>query len=129
MPYIDGFVTPVLPGRREDYVAFARHTARMLHEHGALGVTECLGSDVPHGSETDLHRAVKAADGEEIALSWIVWPDKAARDAAWARIMEDERMQGVPDLPFDGRRMIFGGFDVVLDTADPAWDRDGGEGA
>ena len=117
MAYIDGFVTPVLAGRDEEYRAVARETAAILREHGALQGVEALGNDVPHGKRTDLWRAVDAAEGERIAFSWIVWPDKAARNAGMARVMADERMKPRDDMPFDMRRMIFGGFEVVLDTA------------
>ena len=116
MAYIDGFVVPVLPGQREAYVTMARNAADIFREHGATRVVECLSDDVPHGKVTDFYRAVAAEEGETIAFSWIVWPSREARDAGMAKVMDDPRMQSLGDMPFDTRRMIFGGFQVVLDT-------------
>ena len=87
---------------------------QLLREHGALGVTECWGEDVPDGKVTDFKRAVALQDGETVAVGWITWPDRATRDAAWERLMQDERMMAMP-MPFDGKRMIFAGFDLVLE--------------
>jgi len=116
MAYIDGFVVPVLPGKREAYVEMARDAAKIFQEHGALRVVETLSDDVPHGKVTDFYRAVAAEEGETVAFSWIVWPSKAARDAGMAKVMADERMKPKGGMPFDMQRIIFGGFDVVLDT-------------
>lgn len=115
MAYIDGFVAPVLPGKRDDYAKMARDAAGIFLEHGAIQVVESLSDDVPHGKVTDFYRAVAAKDDETIAFSWIVWPSKAARDAGMAKVMADDRMPG-KDMPFDMQRIIFGGFDMVLDT-------------
>ncbi len=115
MTYIDGFVIPVLPGKRDAYVAMATRAAPIFREHGAIQVVETLSDDVPHGKVTDFYRAVAAEEGETLAFSWIVWPSKDARDAGMAKVMADERMND-QDVPFDMKRMIFGGFDVVLDT-------------
>lgn len=116
MAYIDGFVTPVPPGRREAYVQMAREAAQAFRDHGALQVVEALSDDVPHGKITDFYRAVAAEPNEAIVFSWIVWESKAARDQGMANIMEDERMKPSGDMPFDPKRMIFGGFEVVVDT-------------
>ena len=117
MAYIDGFVAPVLPGKGEGYVETARDAAKIFLEHGAIQVVESLSDDVPHGKVTDLYRAVAAKDDETLAFSWIVWPSKEARDAGMAKVMADERMKpGAKEMPFDMQRMIFGGFEVVLDT-------------
>ena len=115
MTYIDGFVAPVFPGKREGYVEVATRAAPIFLEHGAIQVVETLSDDVPHGKVTDFYRAVDARDDETIAFSWIVWPSKDARDAGMAKVMADERMQD-QDMPFDMKRMIFGGFEMVLDT-------------
>jgi uncharacterized protein YbaA (DUF1428 family) len=115
MTYIDGFVAPVFPGKRENYVDMATKASAIFLEHGAIQVVEALSDDVPHGKVTDFYRAVAAKDDESIAFSWIVWPSKAARDAGMAKVMADERMKD-QDMPFDMQRIIFGGFDVVLDT-------------
>src|SRR4051812_36791923 len=113
MTYIDGFVAPVLPGRRDDFIATARETSALFLEHGALEVVEGYGDDVPRGRQTDLWRAVDAQDGEDVAFSWIVWPSKAARDAGWAKLMDDPRMNRATDMAFDAKRMIFGGLTAV----------------
>ena len=124
MSYIDACLSPVLSGRKDDYRASALESAKLFLGYGALRVVEAFGdADVPEGERTDLWRAVAAdkAAGECIAFSWIVWPSKAARDEGWGRLMADERMKPKPDMPFDPRRMIFGGFDMLLDEkAGPA---------
>ncbi len=114
--YVDGIVVPVPNDKREDYAGLAGRNAKVFREYGATRVVETLGDDVPHGQVTDFYRAVKAEDGETIAFSFIEWPDKAARDQAWQKIMQDERMQHGGGL-FDGKRMFWGGFEVVIDTA------------
>jgi len=116
MAYIDGFVAPVLPGKREAYAELAREASNIFLEHGAIQVVESLSDDVPHGKLTDFYRAVAAEDEESVAFSWIVWPSKEARDAGMAKVMADERMKPGAEMPFDMKRMIFGGFVVVLDT-------------
>ncbi len=116
MSYIDGFVAPILPGRREAYREMALSASQIFLDHGALKVVESVSDDVPHGKVTDFYRAVAAEDGELIAFSWIVWPSRAARNAGMAKVMADERMTNIGDMPFDPKRMIFGGFDVVLDV-------------
>jgi uncharacterized protein YbaA (DUF1428 family) len=116
--YIDGVVIPVPDDRKEDYRALATKVGALFVEHGAQRVVECWGSDVPHGKTTDFYGAVKAEDGETIVFSWIVWPSREARDAGNATIRTDPRMQPGPDFPFDMRRMIYGGFDVLVDTGE-----------
>jgi uncharacterized protein YbaA (DUF1428 family) len=83
---------------------------------GALRVVEGWGDDVPKGEVTDFHRAVQAKDDETVVFSWIEWPDKSTRDAAMAKMRENPRMTGEP-MPFDGKRMIFGGFVPVVTLA------------
>lgn len=115
--YHDGYVLPVLPGKEEAYRALAAKAAPLFLEHGATRVVEAVADDVPHGKVTDFYRAVKAQEGETVVFSFIEWPDKAARDAGWQAVMADERMKPEGDMPFDGPRMFWGGFDPVLDTA------------
>jgi uncharacterized protein YbaA (DUF1428 family) len=116
MSYFDGMLTPVKAGvTREEYLAFAERTAPVLIEHGALRVVEGFGDDVPHGKLTDFYRAVAAEEGETVALSWIEWPDKATRDAAWPKVMEDPRLQEDVPTPFVGARMVYGGFAKIMD--------------
>jgi uncharacterized protein YbaA (DUF1428 family) len=119
MTYVEGLVAPVLAGRREDYLAMARRIGDLFVEHGALQVVETYGDvDLPEGKRTDMWRAVAAdkAGGEGIVFSWMIWPSKAARDAGWEKAMADPRMAPEPDMPFDPKRMIFGGFDLLYDS-------------
>ncbi len=117
MSYVDGFVAPVPEGKKEAYREMAARNAPIFQEFGAISVVECWGSDVPRGKATDFFMAVKAEEGENVVFSWITWPDKATRDAGWAKVMADERMKPPADMPFDGKRMFWGGFDVIVDTA------------
>ena len=122
MTYIDGFVVPVAAGTsREEYRAFAAKGAAICREHGALRVVEGWGDAVPDGKRTDFRRAVAAQEGETIAFSWIEWPSKQAHDEGMAKVMADPRMQpGAMDMPFDGARMIYGGFEAIVDDRDDA---------
>ena len=117
MPYVDGFVIPVLKTNRQAYLEAAQSVAPMFKEHGALKVVETWGDDIPKGKQTDFFMAVKCAEDETVVFSWIWWADKAARDAGMAKAMADPRMQpGASPMPFDGKRMIFGGFEVLLEA-------------
>lgn len=116
MAYIDGFVVPVLPGKRDAYLALARRAAPIFLEYGALQVVETAQDDVPQGKATDFYRAVAAEEGETVNFSWVLWPSKEVRDAGMAKVMADERMNA-DNMPFDTKRMIFGGFEVILDTS------------
>jgi uncharacterized protein YbaA (DUF1428 family) len=114
--FVDGFVLPVSQGNRDAYLALAQKAAADFARHGAHRLVEAWGDDVPDGKITDFRRAVKAQDGENVVFSFIEWPDKATRDAAWAKMMADPAMQANhADMPFDGKRMFWGGFDIVLD--------------
>ena len=116
MSYIDGFVIPVPSDGRERYRAAAQKFHDKFKGCGAIRQVECWGDDVPDGKVTDFKRAVDAKPGETVVFSWIEWPSKEVRDAANKKIMEDPEMQTM-DMPFDGKRMIFGGFEVMFDTA------------
>ena len=109
MSYIDGFVIPVPTARKQEFLDHARLIDPLFLELGATRVVEGWGDDVPAGKVTDFARSVAATDDETVAFSWIEWPDKATRDAAMEKMRTDPRMMGVPP-PFDGKRMIFGGF-------------------
>ncbi len=113
MEYIDGCVAAVPTANREAYIEHARKAAELFKEYGALRLVENWGNDVPEGKVTSFPMAVKCKPEETVVLSWIVWPSKAVRDQAWEKIMQDERMQENP-MPFDGSRMIFGGFETIL---------------
>lgn len=117
MTYIDGYVAPVPKANREAYLRSAETIAPLFKECGALSVVETWGDDVPRGKVTDFYMAVKCNDDETMVFSWITWPDKATRDAGMAKAMADPRMQpGASPAPFDGKRMIFGGFEVLLEA-------------
>ena len=117
MAYVDGFVIPVPKGKREEYLKVAREASVVFREHGALKVVECWGDDVPDGKVTSFPMAVKREDNETVVFSWIVWPSKEVRDAGNAKVMADPRMKHEPkDMPFDGQRMIFGGFEILVDA-------------
>jgi uncharacterized protein YbaA (DUF1428 family) len=117
MGYTDGFILPVPEGKKEAYRAMAAKAAPIFQEYGATRVIEAWGDDVPDGKVTDYKLAVKAEDGEKVVFSWVEWPDKETRDAGWAKIMQDERMKPDGEMPFDGKRMFWGGFAPILDTA------------
>lgn len=114
MSYIDGFVIAVADARREQFIEHARTYDPMFIEFGATRVVECWGDEVPDGKVTDFRRSVQAQDGESVVFSWVEWPDKATRDAGMQKFMQDPRMQAAADCPFDGKRMIFGGFAPVV---------------
>lgn len=117
MSYIDGFLAPILrTTSAEAYRAFAAKAAPIFRENGAIRVVEAWNDDVPHGQHTDFFRAVAAEEGESVVFSWIEWPDKETRDAGMSKVMADPRMQSndLP-MPFDGKRLIFGGFRTILD--------------
>lgn len=115
MNYVDGFVLAVPTAKREAYRALAQKAAGVFKEYGALAVVECWGDDVPEGKVTSFPMAVKRKDDETVVFSWITWPSKAVRDEGMKKTMEDPRMQdGMKDAPFDGQRMIFGGFQAIV---------------
>jgi uncharacterized protein YbaA (DUF1428 family) len=115
MPYIDGFVIAVPKGNKQKFIDHAKKGDSIFIEHGATRVLECWGDDVPTGQHTDFRRAVAAKDDEDIVFSWVEWPDKKTRDTAMPKVMEDPRMKPEANpMPFDGKRMIFGGFQPVV---------------
>jgi uncharacterized protein YbaA (DUF1428 family) len=120
MSYIDGFVIAVPTANKQQFIDHASHFDALFIELGALRVIESWGDDVPDGKLTDFRRAVQATAEETVAFSWVEWPDKATRDAGMKKMMEDPRMDpstpGNPPMPFDGKRMIFGGFETVVEV-------------
>jgi len=117
MHYIDGVLTATPTANEEQFRQHAEQVAAIFHKHGAIRCVECWGDDIPTGDTTDFYRAVKAKDEETVTFSWIEWPDKATRDAGMKKVMEEmpEIMKNNP-MPFDGTRMIFGGFRSILDS-------------
>ncbi len=116
MSYIDGFVIPVPLAKKEAYKKLCLQASAIFKEYGALRVVETWGDDVPDGKVTDFKRAVQAKADEAIVFSWILWPSKEVRDAGNAKMMKDPRMQPSSDMPFDGKRMIYGGFSLLSDS-------------
>ena len=115
MAYIDGYVIAVPTANEQKCIDFANKFDPIFLEYGATRVLECWGDDVPHGKQTDFYRAVAAKDDEAVLFSWIEWPDKATRDAGMKQVMDDPRMGPDNPMPFDGARMIYGGFAPVVD--------------
>lgn len=123
MSYVDGFVAAVPAANKEDYLQHARDALPIFKEFGVSRMVECWGDDVPDGKLTDFRGAVKAEEGEVVVFSWFEYASRAARDAANEKMMSDPRMKEMgATMPFDGRRMIWGGFSPILDEA-------GGNGA
>jgi uncharacterized protein YbaA (DUF1428 family) len=113
MAYVDGFVASVPSAKRAEFVEHAQKMAQVFKEFGALTVTDCWGDDVPQGKLTSFPMAVQCQPEETVVFGWITWPSRAARDEAWKKVMADPRMQTAATPPFDGKRMIFGGFEMV----------------
>jgi uncharacterized protein YbaA (DUF1428 family) len=117
MNYVDGFVVPVPTANKDTYVQLAQEMAVLFKENGALQVVECWGDDVPEGKVTSFPMAVQRQADETVVFSWVVWPSKQVRDDGMKKVMEHPSMQKGPSaMPFDGKRMIFGGFQVIVDA-------------
>lgn len=117
--YVDGFVMPMRDDNLAAYTAMAQTFARRAMALGAIASVESLGDGLEHGHTTDFFRAVQAQDGENVVLSFVLWPDRATRDAAWETLMADPDLQpGAGPMPFDGKRMFWGGFRPFVNTLD-----------
>ena len=114
MSYVDGFVLAVPTENKDAYVKMAADVWSLFQKHGALHMAECWGEDVPDGKVTDFKRAVQATPEETVVFSWIVWPSKPVRDAAHQAMWQDQNMKP-ENMLFDGKRMIFGGFNLLLE--------------
>jgi uncharacterized protein YbaA (DUF1428 family) len=116
--YVDGFVVPVPRRNVADYRRIARQAGKIWREHGALEYRECIGEDVPKGEVTSFPLSVKAKRGETVAFSWIVYRSRAHRDRVNAKGMSDPRLAAMDPkaMPFDTKRMIYGGFEVLVDV-------------
>ena len=118
MPYVDGFIVPVPTKNLEDYRRMAQKAGKIWREHGALEYRECVADDVKPGKWTSFPRSVKLKQGETVVFSWITYKSRAHRDRVNAKVMKDARlaqMMNPKAMPFDGKRMIFGGFKVFLE--------------
>ena len=116
MTYVDGFVAAVPTANKQAYQRFADDAAIVFKDHGAISVVECWGDDVPEGKVNSMHSAVLRKPDETVVFSWIIWPDKATRDAGMIKVFADPRMpQDMSGAPFDGQRMIFGGFEMIVE--------------
>lgn len=115
MSYIDGFVTPVPAANQQDYLRHAQRASQAFLDLGATRVVEGWADDVTGGEHTDFLQAVKAKEDEKVVFGWVEWPNKSVRDSAMERMMEDPRLNPETNpMPFDGRRMIYGGFSQLL---------------
>jgi uncharacterized protein YbaA (DUF1428 family) len=114
--YVDGFVLAVPADRIEDYRKMAQKAGDVWMEHGALAFVECVADDVPYGELTSFPRAVQQKDGETVVFSWITYKSREDRDAINEKVMADPRLKmDMKDSPFDGKRMIYGGFRTLVE--------------
>ncbi|KAB2937477.1 MAG: DUF1428 domain-containing protein [Hyphomicrobium sp.] len=118
MPYVDGFVVPVPKKNLDAYKKLAQKAGKVWMEHGALEFKECIADDVKVGKLTSFPRSVKLKPDEVVVFSYIVYKNRAARDKINKKVMEDPRLKSMmagKDMPFDGKRMIYGGFETLVD--------------
>ena len=115
MTYVDGFVAAVPTANRKAYTEHAATAAKLFKENGALSVVDCWGDDVPEGKLTSFPLAVQRKGDETVAFGWVTWPNRATRDAGMKKLMEDPRMTAMT-MPFDGKRMIYGGFEMLRES-------------
>ena len=118
MQYVDGFIVPVPKKNLDAYRALARKAGKVWREHGALDYRECVAEDVKMGKRTSFPRSVKRKPGETVVFSWIVYKSRAHRDRVNAKVMKDPRIAAMGDpksMPFDGKRMIYGGFETLVE--------------
>ncbi len=117
MTYVNGSVFAVAEADKQKFIEFSEQLSVVFKEHGALSQVDCWGTNVPDGELTSFPKAVQKKEGEVVVFSWITWPSQEFAEAAWKKVMDDPRM--APDatpMPFDGRRMIFGGFEMVVNV-------------
>lgn len=117
MSYYSGFVLAVPTANREAYIEHARSAWPLFRRWGAVRMVENWGVDVPDGKVTDFRRSVQAKPDEAVLFSWIEWPDKATADSSWEKMQSDPEMERFSDMPFDGMRMIWGGFETIVDES------------
>lgn len=117
MQYVDGYIIAVPKENKADYIKLAELSAQVFKDHGAVSIMENWADDVPDGKLTSLPMAVQCQDNEEVVFSWVVWPSKEAREKGNSSAMEDPRFKDWDPsaMPFDGKRMIFGGFSNIVE--------------
>jgi uncharacterized protein YbaA (DUF1428 family) len=114
MKYVDGFLAAVPKDNKEKFIEHSKECTKVFKEYGAISVVDCWEDDVPDGKTTSMPMAVKKTENEVVVFSWITWASKEARDEGMKKVMEDPRMSGETNpMPFDGKRIIFGGFQVI----------------
>ncbi|MFV0411228.1 MAG: DUF1428 domain-containing protein [Paracoccus sp. (in: a-proteobacteria)] len=114
--YYQGFILAVPAANRDAYVKMAADAWGMFERYGCLGLAENWATDVPHGQKTDFYRATRAEAGEDILFSWTVWPNRETCDSAAERMQADMQGQDMPEMPFDGMRMIWAGFEPIFES-------------
>jgi uncharacterized protein YbaA (DUF1428 family) len=115
MNYVDGFVIAVPTANRDAYREHAERAAKVFKKFGALSVVECWGDDVPEGKLTSFPLAVQRKEDETVVFSWVTWPSRKVRDDGWKEVMADPSLQSDTNpMPFDGKRMIYGGFETIV---------------
>ncbi len=114
--YIQGFVIPILPGKKDAYIKMATEAGEMFRRYGALEIVEAFEDDIKDGAHTDFRKAVKAEEGEKIVFSWVIWPDKETCDKAASEMEANEEMEPPEEMPFAGKRLIYGGFTPIYTT-------------
>jgi uncharacterized protein YbaA (DUF1428 family) len=121
MAYVDGFVIPVPKSKLDAYRRLSRKAGKVWREHGALEYKECVADDAPKGKVTSFPQSVKLKKDETVVFSWITYKSRAHRDRVNAKVMKDPRLadvmgpENMENMPFDGQRMVYGGFEVVVD--------------
>ena len=117
MTYVDGFLLAVPTANKEAYRKMAEDAAVVFKENGALSLVECWGEDLPEGKVNSFHTAVLGKPEENVVFAWLTWPSKDVRDNGLRKVMDDPRMKVWENrFPFDGKRMIFGGFETIVDA-------------
>ncbi|NLR96653.1 DUF1428 family protein [Rhizobium sp. P38BS-XIX] len=117
MSYVDGFIVAVPKAKLDAYQALARKACEVWMEHGALSYVEAVGDDVPYGELTSFPRAVQATEDEVVVFAWITYESRESRDDIVKKVMADPRLDGsMEDMPFDGKRMIYGGFSMIVEA-------------
>ena len=119
MPYVDGFIVPLPKKNLKAYRAMAKKAGKVWREHGAIDYKECIADDVKTGKWTSFPRSVKAKKDETVVFSYVVYKSRADRDRCIKNVMKDKRLAAMMDpknMPFDGKRMIYGGFKVFVEA-------------